>query len=356
MRLGDFIEAHKEELIERWEHNAVLRLHLDLGKSQLRDNLPQFIDDVAQALRSDRDRCRDAESARQHGRQRMRIGVDIRRLTEEMTLVGESIAELARDKGYAISQEDLPVMISAIGQGAAASVGAYAELRDRQLADQAAQHFSFIAHEIRNPLHNASLAAQSLELAPKPQRADCLARLRRSLDQLGELIDDSLMEARLYGEPRLRLKRLAAHKLVEEIAADLADQATERRQTLAVSAEDFFLEADQHVLVSALANLVKNAVKFTREGGRIAVGARAENGRAVFTVADECGGIPESLVPRLFRRFVQATPAKGGSGLGLVIVKQAAVAHRGTVQVDNRPGQGCTFVLELPLRQDTDLD
>lgn len=98
-------------------------------------------------------------------------------------------------------------------------------------------------------------------------------------------------------------------------------------------------------------NLLKNAVKFTREGGSIVVAARQVGDRAVFEVGDQCGGIPDNVLPLLFEPFVQAEPQKGGSGLGLVIIKQAAEAHGGTVRVDNRPGTGCCFVLDLPCRQ-----
>ena len=351
MRLGDFIDANREEVIERWEQNATGRLQLDLETSQLRNNLPEFIDDVAEALRSESDRCRNAHSARTHGQHRMKIGVDIGRLTEEMTLVGETVAELARDRGYVISSDELLAMMNAIGQGAAASVSAYAELRDKQLADQAAQHFSFIAHEIRNPLHNASLAAQTLQFSPEEERSEWLKRLNRSLEQLAELVDDALVEARLYGEPRLRLKKLSARKLLEEVLREFAPQTAEREQTLELAADDFVLEGDHAILLSALSNLVKNAIKFTPDGGRIEIHARRAGDTASFTVTDQCGGIAEKLVPRLFQKFVQAAPSKGGSGLGLVIVRQAARAHRGTARVDNRPGKNCSFVLELPLSQ-----
>lgn len=353
MRLDEFMANHKEELVERWECNAVERLGLDLDASQLRNNLPEFLDDVVDMLASDVDdrRCRSAESARTHGRQRMRIGVDVGRLTEEMMLVGETVQEAAREHGYEFSGDELLRLMSAIGQGAAASVSSYAELRDKQLADQAAQHFSFIAHEIRNPLHNAGLAAQSLAIAPEEMRADYLAQLERSLAQLSELVDDSLVEARLYGEPNLRLRSQRSGEIVEEVSGDLADQARERNLRIRTAVEDFTFEADRTIITSALTNLVKNAVKFTQEGGRVVVSARTVDERAVFEVEDQCGGISKRLLPRLFERFVQGKHKEGGSGLGLIIVKQAAIAHSGDVRVQNRPGKGCTFILELPLRQ-----
>jgi signal transduction histidine kinase len=70
----------------------------------------------------------------------------------------------------------------------------------------------------------------------------------------------------------------------------------------------------------------------------------------LFTVEDECGGIPEDLPKRLFQPFVQAGSDKSGFGLGLLIVKQATEAHRGSVRVTNRLDRsGCIFVLDLPL-------
>jgi signal transduction histidine kinase len=351
MRLVEFIESNRERIVRRWQRNAEERMSLDLSKSQLRNDLPHFIDDVIEALRDPGGRWPHTEGAKKHGRQRMRVGVKIGSLTEEMTLVGETVAELAFEDSEDFASDDVLRMMAIIGRGAAASVSAYAALRDRELADQAAQHFSFIAHEIRNPLHNARLAAQVLAIAPESEREKHQERLDHALADLTELVDDSLIEARLYGDPRLDIERADARELVEAACGDLAAQQEDRDLSIATDVEDFSLDVDRTLILSALTNLLKNAVKFTREGGRIAVEARQVDGRAVFEVGDQCGGIPDDVLPLLFEPFVQADPQKGGSGLGLVIVKQAAEAHGGSVQIDNRPGDGCRFVLELPRRQ-----
>lgn len=354
MRLAEFIEANKEQVIERWQQYAEERLDLELEESQLLDHLPHFVDDLIEALRSKAGKWPHIESAKDHGRQRMQVGVNIGSLTREMTLVGETVADLAEKTGEEFSGNDLLRMMSIIGQGAAASVSAYAALRDSELADQAAQHFSFIAHEIRNPLHNARLAADVLAVAPESERAKCMARLVRALSQLTDLVDDSLIEARLYGDPHLHVQRLDARELVETACKDLASQAKERGLSIATEIEDFSLDGDRTLILSALNNLLKNAVKFTRNAGCIIVRAQRVGDRAVFEVGDQCGGIPDEMEARLFRPFEQADPESGGSGLGLVIVKQAAEAHSGTVRVENEPGAGCCFVLDLPNRQETE--
>ena len=350
-RLADFIEAHQQQLVLLWQEHARERLELQLDESALLDHLPDFVSDLVEALRSDEGRWPHVESAKGHGRQRLKVGVDIGSLTREMTLVGEMVAELAEQHGEIFPCNDLLRLMSLIGQGAAASVSAYAKVRDEQLAEQAAQHFSFIAHEIRNPLHNARLAADVLARVPESDREQYRKRLDLALTQLENLVDDSLIEARLYGEPRLDVKPVHSVALVEQAHRDLLEQITEKRLVVEQEVEDFTIEADPTLLGSALVNLMRNAVKFTRESGRIVVTARHGKGSAAFAVRDECGGIPEDFVPKLFKHFSQARSEKGGSGLGLLIVKQAVEAHGGTVTVENEPGRGCCFRLELPRQQ-----
>lgn len=354
MDLAEFIETNKDRLVEQWRKDVVERLSLDLDRSELLNHLPAFLDELVSGLRSGTGEWPPMESAKQHGGQRMQVGVDVGSLTQEMNLVGVAVAEVARQQGEDFSTEEILGMMMMIGRGAAASVSAYAKLRDEQVADQAAQHFSFIAHEIRNPLHSARLAAEVLALSPEGEREEHVKRLERALRQLADLVDDSLIEARLYGEPRLRIERLRSLELVQQAHEDLGGQIADKNLVVAHEVEDFVLDADPTLLGSALINVMRNAVKFTRERGHILVVARHTNGDAVFEVHDECGGIPEDFLPRLFQPFVQARSEKGGSGLGLLIVKQAVEAHGGTVSVDNHPGKGCCFRLALPRKKRTD--
>jgi len=102
--------------------------------------------------------------------------------------------------------------------------------------------------------------------------------------------------------------------------------------------------------LSAITNLVRNAIKFSVEGGRVDFRARALEDRVLFEVEDSCRGMPEELPPKLFQPFVQQNADRSGFGLGLLIVKRAIEAHHGSVRVVNRPNEGCTFVLDVPLR------
>ena len=107
--------------------------------------------------------------------------------------------------------------------------------------------------------------------------------------------------------------------------------------------------ADERLLDSALSNLVRNAVKFSAPGATVHLRAKQSVERVVLEVEDQCGGLPEGAVEKMFSPFVQLGQDRSGFGLGLAISKRAAELHKGDLRVHDVPGHGCVFVLDLPL-------
>lgn len=167
--------------------------------------------------------------------------------------------------------------------------------------------------------------------------------------RVGHLIDDALVSVRLEQLGELELTTFDIGDLLKEVASESANDAGAKGVELRVSGQGQ-LQADRRALRSAVSNLVRNAVKFTREGERISVTARHADSRLVIEVEDACGGLPEGKVQTLFNPFVQigADRSGFGLGLGLAIAKQATDAHRGQLRVHDLPGKGCVFVLGLP--------
>lgn len=350
MTLADFIETHQGRIIECWKGRVKARMSIAMDESQLINSLPLFLDDLVDTLRKPPEEWPALKSAEEHGRQRVQVGVDIVNLTQEMSAVGEAIVELARQESFDLSSEDIQRLLRAVGRGTALSARAYAALRDEQLANEASQHFSFVAHEIRNPLNSARLVSEILSIAPPEEHQGHLDRLQRALTRLSEQVDNSLIEARLYGKPRLELESVEANTLLDTVCDDVAAHVADRSITIRREIESFELEVDSKLIISALTNLLSNAVKFSCRGGEVVLQARTHEGRALFEVKDQCGGLPDGFQERLFQPFVQQNANKTGFGLGLAIVKQAAEAHGGAVRVSNYPGHGCRFVLDVPLR------
>lgn len=350
--LAAFLRSNSDEIIGRWTRKVTSRLGLEsTTRPQLINHLPAFFDELVQCLEQPPDSWAASAGAVSHGEQRIAIGVDIGALAEEFGMVAETIFEIAGEHGVAIDGSQATLLMRLIARGTAVSVRAYGRLRDRQLADEAARHFSFIAHELRTPLHTARLAAELIQMDPE-RAPEHFEKLARAHAQVASLIDNALVEARLQGEPLLRLRQVAARDLLGEAADNARLAADRKRIAIEVDAEAIELSVDPKIMVSAVTNLLVNAVKFSREGSTVGARASVRDERVLIEVSDHCGGLPEEVVPRLFQPFVQAGKDRSGFGLGLLIVKQAVEVHDGAVRIVNAPGRGCTFVIELNLRSE----
>lgn len=344
-QLADFVRTNKQAIIDAWASEVTARFSIKVEQAQLVNDLPQLLDEIVATLRTPPERWSPPESARKHGRQRMKLGIDVGALTEEITLVGEIIVVLGHRAGRALTGPEMRRLMRIIGRCASESVREYANLRDQQLADQAAEQFSFVAHELRTPLNTARLTSARLTAT------NDVRRLERALSQIAQLVDNFLVEAKLTAQGTPQLRRVAAREIVEAALPDAEASATARRISIATEIDAFDLDLDPKLIVSALTNLLTNAVKFSCDGGRVTVRARTVDDRALFEVDDECGGMSDDLPGRLFQPFVQGDADRSGFGLGLSIVKQAVHAHRGSIRVVNKPPHGCCFVVELPRNQ-----
>jgi signal transduction histidine kinase len=150
----------------------------------------------------------------------------------------------------------------------------------------------------------------------------------------------------------LQKEPLELKSVVEEAAAMLAPLAAEKKVTLEVKADPVGVTGDRSRLGEVAVNLVGNALRYNREGGRVDVVLRADGPDAVLTVADSGIGIPAKDQPHIFERFYRVDKARsreqGGTGLGLAIAKWVVEAHGGTIAFTSKEGEGTTLTVRLP--------
>lgn len=339
--------------------SAILGLQT-ADRSQLLDHLPEFIDELYAHLERPQeldDWQALIHSSRLHGRHRKESGIDIGGLVREFGIVQQVILDMAREAGLALQADELSLLAKLIVDAAAGSVDEYVNLRDRELAEQASEHFAFVAHEIRNPLQTAQLALQLLTNGQK-ENDRAAQRLDRALRQLRDLVDSSLVDAKLSGTVRPHITQLSVASVIQEAIDDVAFNADKKSIDIQVDIEqDLDIEADQRLLHSILTNLLGNALKFTHDRSTVTVRAcSVEGGRVRLEVQDECGGLQTSEPSKLFNPFIQLHSDSRGFGLGLGIVKQAVEAHHGCVRISDIPGDGCVFIVELPRHQQSEGD
>jgi signal transduction histidine kinase len=341
----------------RWKARVFGRVvPKSLPPPELVDHLPRFLDEVIDAL--DVASCGDPDAssadtrtAAGHGEQRLRLGFSVDAVVREYGILREVIEDLVHEHGHTLSPAQLRCLGQTFTTGVAAAVSEYARQRDAELARQHNEHLGFIAHELRNPLSTASLALDiltqggHLPVALRPSRA-----LSRSIEQMQSLVDHALELARGSSGVDLRREPTTLRHLLEETEQLAGADAFALGVTLSVTVtRDGEVFVDQRLVRSALSNLVRNALKYSHRGGSVEVRGRVEADCAIFEIEDSCGGIEPSKVELAFAPFVRLENGKPGFGLGLAIAKQAADAHAGTIRVQNLPGKGCIFVLELPI-------
>jgi two-component system phosphate regulon sensor histidine kinase PhoR len=238
--------------------------------------------------------------------------------------------------------------------------GAVAVLRDvtdlRRLERLRRELTANVSHELRTPLTSIKGFAETLLGGAMRDEATCrhfLEIIDKESNRLVKLVDDLLDLSRLENKRiSLELSPVEVGEVIQETVARLRPLAGARDFDLRPAAPEVIALADRDRLAQILTNLLDNAIKFTPDGGRIAVDWRTANGEVEVTVADSGQGIAEADLPHVFERFYKADRARaatpGGSGLGLAITRHIVEAHGGRIRVASTPGAGTTFTFTLP--------
>lgn len=229
--------------------------------------------------------------------------------------------------------------------------------RDAQRASEARdQVLGVVSHDLRNPISAIAMCATALAESPPQsleERSSLLTTIAQSTEWMNRLIQDLLDVASIEaGRLSLERDREAVPALVGDALRMFEVEAARRHVQLAAESPGDLppVNVDASRIVQVLGNLLRNALKFTPDGGRITV--RASNGGrgVVFAVSDTGPGIPVADQPYVFDRYWHArrTANKRGTGLGLSIARGIVQAHGGKMWLESQPGRGTTFYFSVP--------
>lgn len=220
--------------------------------------------------------------------------------------------------------------------------------RPRRSADNdAAVRMGFLVHELRNALACVFVAHAMLDKDPA---GGASAMLKRNLLHMRSMLDLAYTEIRLHKRAQAHRRPMPIIEAAREVEFTAGDEARRKGLKLSVRVDPrLVVNADRLYLVSALANLVQNAVKFTKPGGSVWVRGLEKDGAAVLEVEDQCGGLPGGRIEDLFEPFTQRGEDRSGLGLGLAISRRAVALNHGTLTARPVPGKGCVFSITLPL-------
>jgi two-component system sensor histidine kinase SenX3 len=215
-----------------------------------------------------------------------------------------------------------------------------------------------ISHELKTPIGALGLLAETLLAEDDPGVASRLAeRMHHEAFRVGRTIDDLLELSRIEVATDLEQATVPLSVIVTEAVDRVQEAADQHRIELDVAslASRLTVSGDRRQLVSAVFNLLDNAVKYSDAGSTVRVRAKTDGRWIELSVEDDGVGIPDRDRERVFERFYRVDRARsrdtGGTGLGLAIVRHIATNHAGEVWVDSHEGEGSTFTLRLPAVQ-----
>jgi two-component system sensor histidine kinase SenX3 len=232
------------------------------------------------------------------------------------------------------------------------------DLSERARLDAVRTDFvSNISHELKTPVGALALLAETLMDSEDPEVNRRLAgKMVDEAHRAAGTIDDLLELSRIELGGRGEWEDVSVTAVIRD--------ATARHQLTAESfgvllesgeANGLMVQGNRLQLVSALSNLIDNAVKYSNRGGRVSVTAQRTDHSVEISVADQGVGIPARDIDRIFERFYRVDRARsretGGTGLGLAIVRHIATNHGGDVAVRSREGEGSTFTLRIPIEE-----
>ncbi len=213
-----------------------------------------------------------------------------------------------------------------------------------------------VSHELKTPVGAISLLAEALESSADDEEAvrRFAKRMQKESARLAALVQDIIELSRLQGANVAQQGRAVDINTVVSEAVDRSLLPAESKNIrLVVGAHtDARVYGDQDLLVTALRNLIDNAIRYSPENTMVGIGVRTRDGLVAVSVTDQGEGLSPEDQERVFERFYRVDSARsrhtGGTGLGLSIVKHVISNHGGEVSLWSQPGRGSTFTIRLP--------
>ena len=214
-----------------------------------------------------------------------------------------------------------------------------------------------VSHELKTPVAAMGLLAEAtVDAADDPVAVHRFAgKLQAEAVRLGALVNELIALSRLQGaDPLPDLAVVEVDAVIDETVSRVATAADNAAITVTTDEPSGLLvRGDRSLLVTALTNLVDNAINYSPAGTQVSVSRSLRDGQVQIAVTDRGVGIAPEHTERVFERFFRIDQARsratGGTGLGLAIVKHVAANHGGTATVWSRPGTGSTFTIALPV-------
>ena len=377
-----FLANHRDELVESCKQRVALRPRRDATQEQLKNGVPMFIEQLIRTLAAEEE-GKGAESLRisgasggdltdsaggltemgvsatAHGRQLLDLGFSVDQVVHDYGDLCQAITDLAVKLDAPFGVDEFRTLNRCLDNAISDAVSAFSAERDTAVAlaqeTMTNERLGFLVHELRNSLSTAMLAVAALEVGNLPIAGATGAVLKRSHAGLKVLMDAAISDLRRNSDGQTAT-RFSVKDFVGDAAAAAQLYAASRQCTLKVLpvSSSMAVVGNRQRLDAALGNLVQNAFRYTHAGTEVILAAYERDGFVRIDVRDHCGGVPDAAILRMFTPFANLAENKVGLGLGLSISRQSVELDGGTLSMQNLPGEGCIFTIQLPRHENVE--
>jgi len=285
------------------------------------------------------------------GKECLRLGYSLSHVVHSYGAVCQAITEVATRDNWRFTPNEFNALNKCLDVAISCAVSEYHFQSNQEIEVREVKNLGFLAHELRNALSSATIAHEMLKAGLVGIGGSTSGVLEENLARMRNLIDRSLSEVRMRSDAELQIDKFSLVGLLDQVLITARFDAAKKNQTLlAELKQKIQLVGDRQILISAVANLIQNAIKYSPPSAKIWVRAKSSGKKAFIEVEDECGGINPKKIDSLFEPYTQERSDRSGLGLGLTIVHRAVALSQGKISVQNNPGKGCTFVIEIPLK------
>jgi signal transduction histidine kinase len=293
-------------------------------------------------------------SAALHGSELLKQGFSVDEVVHNYGDLCQAVTGLAFEVEAPINVDEFRTLNRCLDDAIAGAVTEFAHQRESLTIDKGVQalneRLGYLAHELRNQLQMAMLAAAAMKSGSVGLTGATAALLDNSLTRLRNLIDRSLADVRVTAGMPTRHEPIVLADFIAEMKVSGALESRVRECKFHVHEVErgLVVIADREMLVSAVSNLLQNAFKFTERHTEVSLNAYAAGNRILIEISDHCGGLPAGAFETMFLPFTQVGLDTSGLGLGLSIARRSVEANLGVLSVRDVPGSGCVFTIDLP--------
>src|SRR4051812_26545745 len=295
-----------------------------------------------------------SQTATIHGRELLDHGFTVDQVVHAYGDVCQSVADLALELHMQFEIDEFRSLNRCLDDAIADAVTEFSYQRETLNAykHSAAMNLQvgMLAHELRNLVHTATVTFAAIKAGTVGMSGSTSTAMERTLVAMRRLVDRSVAEVRMDVGMPMHSQIFALTDLIVELKSSAALEADVHKCVFFVGSVDseLAIEADRHLVAAAIGNLLQNAFKFTHPGTEVTLSAYGAGNRILIDVADHCGGLPWSDPEKVFLPFAQGGTDKRGLGSGLSVSRRSVEANKGKLRVQDRPGVGCVFTIDLP--------